>query len=406
MIARRLGIAALLAGAAWLAAPVPAAWAGADALSGILPGSPLAGSALFVSRGCIACHAVLGEGGAAGPDLGRLALKRPLLELAGIMWNHSPRMESVFVEQGVRRPILDPEQMAHLLTFLYSLNQVDRPGDAAAGARLFAAKGCRGCHAVRGAGGDVGPALDKYARYASPIFLTAALWRHGPAMARSMRERGVPRPSFASDDLAHLMAFIRFAGGSGERVYARPGNPVKGEDLFTEKRCAGCHAVRGQGGKVGPDLGERGRLRGSLTRIAGAMWNHGPAMWQKMGEKGMEVPGLPTAEMSDLVSYLYFFQFVDAPGDPRRGRAVFAARRCAACHALKDAKIVGPPLAQGEALSTPLAIITAMWNHAGKMDAKMLQANMAWPTLRGTDMADLVAYILSERARLAAAERQ
>ncbi len=386
-----------------IAAGVSPAGAAGDALSGILPGSPAAGSALFASRGCIGCHSVWGEGGPGGPDLGRLALKRPLLELAGVMWNHSPRMGAVFSAQGVRRPVFEPEQMAHLLTFLYSLNQAEPPGDAAAGARAFAAKGCRGCHALGGAGGEVGPKLDKYTRYASPIYLTAALWNHGPEMARRMRERGVPRPALAGADLANLMAFLRAQAVGGERVYARPGNPVKGEELFTAKRCAECHAIRGQGGRVGPDLGERARLSGSLAQIAGAMWNHGPGMWAKMGEKGIEVPSLAAGEMSDIVSYLYFLQFVDAPGDPARGRTVFEGRGCAGCHPLTGPKRVGPPLAEGEALATPLAIITEMWNHAGKMDEKILRANMRWPALKGAEMADLVAYVLSVREKAAAA---
>jgi mono/diheme cytochrome c family protein len=268
--------AVLLSG--WLAMGVAPALAGREALSGILAGNPAAGSALFASRGCIRCHAVLGDGGVAGPDLGRLAARGPLIELAGIMWNHSVRMDA-----GAGRGTLEAEQMAHLVAFLYSLNSLERPGDPAAGARLFATKGCRSCHALGGAGGDVGPRLDKYSRYASPLFLTAALWEHGPAMAKSMRERGVRRPTFAGADIADLMAFIRASGSSPGRVYARPGNPARGEELFAGKRCAECHAVRGEGGRVGPDLGERGRLGGGLVQIAGTMWNHGPAMWADGG---------------------------------------------------------------------------------------------------------------------------
>ncbi|HEU5321043.1 MAG TPA: c-type cytochrome, partial [Methylomirabilota bacterium] len=36
--------------------------------------------------------------------------------------------------------------------------------DPAAGARVFGAKGCAGCHAVRGAGGRVGPDLGRLER--------------------------------------------------------------------------------------------------------------------------------------------------------------------------------------------------------------------------------------------------
>jgi mono/diheme cytochrome c family protein len=180
-----------------------------------------------------------------------------------------------------------------------------------------------------------------------------------------------------------------------------PGREARrAEELFSEKRCVTCHALRGQGGKVGPYLGEPGRLKGRLTQIVGAMWNHGPRMWEKMAERGIDVPSLATEDLSDLVSYLHFFQFVDPPGDPARGRLVFRAKQCGNCHALRGGgKDVGPPLAEGDAPSTPLAIITAMWNHAGKMDRKMLEENLSWPALDGTELADLVAYPLGAGAR-------
>src|SRR3990170_2471317 len=59
--------------------------------------------------------------------------------------------------------------------------------------------------------------------------------------------------------------------GGTEHVYAAPGNPKRGEDLFTKKRCVECHSIRGHGGSIGPDLGIK--LKGSLTQITGAMWN-------------------------------------------------------------------------------------------------------------------------------------
>jgi mono/diheme cytochrome c family protein len=390
---RALLTAVLLA--ALLAAP---AEAGRDALVGALDGSPAEGSRLFASRGCIRCHAIEGEGGTIAPDLGRLALQRPLLELAGIMWNHSPRMEAIFAAEGVVRPEFTPVEMASVLAFVYSLKQADPPGDPAAGARLFDAKSCRTCHAVDGRGGRRGPALDDYGRYASPLFLTAALWEHGPSMTRVIRERGVPRPEYRGSDIADLVAYLRASNPGTARVYARPGDPARGEGLFTEKRCVECHAVRGEGGRGGPDLGAPGRLRGSLTQIAGAMWNHGPAMWAKVAERDLDVPPLTVEDLADVVSYLYFLQFIDRPGDPRRGQTVFDRNGCASCHALRGAgKDVGPPLAEVPALASPLALITAMWNHAGQMDETMLGEGLAWPSFRGTDVADLVAYVLSLR---------
>lgn len=395
-VGRWMLVSALLVMAAAVSDVAPA-FGGHESLSALLPGNPLEGSRLFTGKGCLRCHTVHGVGGATGPDLGRSILNRPLLEIAGVMWNHSPGMEHVFQERRVVRPRFEPPEMASLLSFLYYLGSLDPPGDATAGARLFRQKGCRTCHALAGDGGSVGPALDLYSRYASPLHLTAALWKRGRAMAEKMREKHVPRPTFEGNDIPDLLAYIRSAGAGTERVYAAPGSPRRGEELFRDKRCVQCHAVRGHGGTVGPDLGLK--LKGSLMRIAGAMWNHGPRMWATMAERGIEVPSLTTEEMSDLISYLYFFQFIDPPGDVGRGASVFKEKRCGTCHgASRAGKPVAPPLVEVlDKLRTPLDVIAEMWNHAGKMEAKMAEENVAWPVLKGGEMADLMTYLLSMR---------
>jgi mono/diheme cytochrome c family protein len=305
-------------------------------------------------------------------------------------------MEHVFQEKRVSRPKFEPPEMASLLSFLYYLGSLDPPGDAAVGARLFSEKRCQQCHSLGGKGGTIGPALDRYSRYTSPLFLTAALWKRGKPMAEAMEKQNVPRPTFQGKDISDLLAYIRAAGGGTERIYVPPGSPKRGEALFTKKRCVECHSVRGHGGTVGPDLGIA--LKGSLMRIAGSMWNHGPKMWAKMAERGIDVPELIVEEMSDLISYLYFIQFIDPPGDVRRGSAVYKEKRCGTCHALRGiGEKVGPDLAMVEKLDTSLDVITGMWNHAATMEEVMVGANVAWPILKGGEMADLIAYLLQAR---------
>lgn len=294
--------------------------------------------------------------------------------------------------------MLTTSEMASLLTFLYYLGSLDPPGNADAGERLFRQKGCRTCHSLGGKGGRVGPVLDAYSRYASPLYLTASLWNRGPAMAEEMQRRRIERPTFEGNDIPDLLAYIRSAGGSADRVYVVPGSPKRGEALFKSKSCIACHAVRGHGGTVGPDLGIR--LKGSLMRIAGAMWNHAPHMWPKMAERGIRVPVLTSEEMSDLISYLYYFQFIDPPGDSGRGAIVFREKRCGACHGSTVASTPAMAPVLDEMLDTfqrPLDVVTRMWNHAGKMEGKMAEVNVAWPLLKGGETSDLVAYLLSLR---------
>lgn len=368
----------------------------AEAPSPILPGNPLEGSQLFAEKGCLRCHAINGVGGVAGPDLGQGILKRSLLDIAGVMWNHSPGMAHLLEERRAARPVFKPPEMASLLSFLYYIGSLDPPGDATTGERLFREKACQSCHSLSGTGGKQGPSLDKYSQYASPIYLTAALWNHGKPMAGVMEALRVPRPTFEKNDIADLLAYIRSARGSIERVYATPGSPQRGEKLFSAKGCMQCHSVNDRGGQVGPNL--RAKLKGSLMTIAGAMWNHGPKMWAKMAERGIQVPSLTPGEMSDLISYLYFLQFIDPPGVAARGRVVFQEKRCGQCHVSPGrGGALAADLTKAEKLATPLEVVTQMWNHASTMEQKMLQESVEWPVFRAGEMADLIAYLLSLR---------
>jgi nitric oxide reductase subunit C len=367
-----------------------------EAVSPLLPANPLEGSRLFTGKGCLRCHAIYGVGGASGPDLSQGILRRPLLDIAGVMWNHSPGMAHVFEEQQAIRPQFKPAEMASLLAFLYYVGSLDPPGDAAAGARLFREKRCPSCHSLGGKGGDVGPKLDSYSRYASPMYLMAGLWNHGKAMAGIMEALEIPRPAFERNDMSDLLAYIRSVGTGVERVYVKPGRPQRGQKLFSEKRCAQCHAADERGARVGPEL--RAKLKGSFMTIASAMWNYGPKMWARMAERGIQMPKLATEEMSDLVSYLYFFQFIDPPGAPARGRVVYREKNCGRCHGQPGSGgAAGPELAKGDKLKTPLEVITEMWNHASTMEQKMLQESVEWPIFKGGEMADLIAYLFSLR---------
>src|SRR5512141_670788 len=105
--------------------------------------------------------------------------------------------------------------------------------------------------------------------------------------------------------------------GAGAAV----GDPTRGQSLFVAKGCVQCHAVRGAGGTVGPDLG-RTAVKGSFFEIAAAMWNHSGAMEEKMREFRMPRPAFEGQELSDLLGFLYFLNYFDEPGQPRVGKVL------------------------------------------------------------------------------------
>ena len=386
---------------AWLLLLGAAVAAGAAALAlaaeRAVP-DPVEGSRLFVSKGCIACHAVDGEGGKIGPDLGRISSGRTLLGMAAVMWNHSPRMTERIKEAKISRPKLTPEEMANLFAFLNHTGYLGTPGDPKRGAGLFRDRSCIRCHTVAGAGGAMGPGLDRFKRYTSPIVLAAAMWNHGPKMQAVMAQAGIARPQLTGEDIAHLLAYIRTAGRGGPEsaIYLLPGNPEAGRRLFQKKRCASCHGPEGTGG-VGPDFRRRREdFQGGLTQVTALMWNHGPAIWQKMAEMNIPFPPLADQEMADLVAFLYSLPYFDEPGNRARGREVFERKGCAACHGASGRDGTGAPdLTKTLGAAPPIAIAAAMWNHGFAMEQVARARGLPWPDLDGRDLADVVEFLKS-----------
>jgi mono/diheme cytochrome c family protein len=360
---------------------------------------PIAGSRVFGTKGCVKCHAVNGAGGRVGPDLGRIARPRSFYDLATAMWNHAPRMARRMAELGVARPQLDARETGDLVAFLFTLDYFDPPGNAEAGQRLFNEKRCVVCHQVGGTGGVVGPSLDALKQYGSPIYLATAMWNHGPQMAEVMKARGIARPTFKDADLRDLIAYINAASPVLPQgpLYVLPGRTVQGRVLFAQKRCIECHAVGAQGGRIAPDLAERG-LHRSLSQFVAAMWNKAPAMTDAMKERAVPVPQLKPEEMADIVAYLYSVGYFSQAGDPKKGAEVAAAKGCLGCHGLYGERgKVASDLARARGLDSPGAVLAALWNHAFVKDPRPAGARTPWPELRAEEMADLVAYLQSLR---------
>jgi cytochrome c2 len=115
-------------------------------------------------------------------------------------------------------------------------------------------------------------------------------------------------------------------------------------------------------------------------------------MWERITTEKVHYPSLSNEEMAHLFTYLYLARFVDAPGDPERGRGVFAEKGCRDCHERRrvpQAPDLREPRAGGDALAWP----QAMWNHARRMQASAERLGLSWPRFGGNEINDLVAYV-------------
>jgi putative heme-binding domain-containing protein len=136
-----------------------------------------------------------------------------------------------------------------------------RGGELARGQRLFESQ-CARCHGVKGTGGT-GPGLNRARlRRAADDQALSALIKEGIA--------GTEMPAtWQMDDreIREVAGYVRSLG----RAEATPlaGDPAKGKAIYAKGDCSKCHAVRGQGGALGPDLTDVGARRGAahLRRI-------------------------------------------------------------------------------------------------------------------------------------------
>jgi len=359
------------------------------------PEDPLKGSKLFVSKGCIKCHAIWGIGDALGPDLAQMSKNLDLLQLAGLLWSHSPKMIEIMQERGVSRPSFSPQEMGDLMGYIFYFNYFDPPGNFIEGEILFTEKGCASCHSVGENGRGEKMPLDEYGRYISPSFLVTGLWNHSFDIITEMKKIGLKQPEFEGQELNHLLAYLRGAAinKNGEILFAQPGSPKRGLEIFEQKQCSACHPVLNRGGGRGPDLGKR-ELRLSLTEIAGKIWSHSDQMQQEMRRINLRFPIFSPEEMADVISYLYFIQFYDEEGDKLEGKKLFREKACIFCHALEgEGENIGPDLGKSEVVFSPIFLASAMWNHAIIMEDMLAEKNLDWPRFSGNQMRDIVSYV-------------
>ena len=356
-----------------------------------VPDDPRKGIRIFEQKGCIKCHAVLGEGAFIGPDLSKKLFYGDFFDLGSIMWIHSPDMSRLMNEMMHPRPTFTVKEIQELFIFLHYLKYLGEPGDPAAGKKLFTEKGCATCHSS----GKTAPKIEELSHQAAPIKLAQAMWNHGPKMDQQMKNMGLNRPRFQGEEITHLAAYLYFLNGgdSNERKLVKPGNPKTGKQVFENKGCAECYTVLSD--SKGKDTGLADKLtHKSVTEIAGIMWNHGPKMWKELGKESTRVR-FEDDEMADIIAFLYLAGFMNVTGQKEKGEEVFREKSCYICHDKSAGETFVVDLKKTNKVNTPEEMIQMMWNHASGMEMMMNDLNILWPNFEKTEMKDLYIFIKS-----------
>jgi cytochrome c2 len=126
------------------------------------------------------------------------------------------------------------------------------------------------------------------------------------------------------------------------------------------------------------------------------MWNHSQVMTAELARRSIPRATFSGQEMADIISYLYFINYATVYGAPARGQKIFT-EKCGPCHTIGAGTRVGPDLLKVAGLEDPMAVMTAMWNHAQKMGDEVRRRGLIWPLFAPGETADLTSYLLARR---------
>jgi cytochrome c551/c552 len=167
------------------------------------PGNPEQGRTTF-ERSCDSCHSFGKRTAVAKIDL--LKRKGPgvLTGYVAAMWNHAPVMHE---RAGAEFPVLGPGDMSNLIAYLFAQRYFYEPGKAESGALLCHKKNCVVCHEQRRnqtSAPDLTMSTERY----SPITMSAAVWRHGPEMFKTIERQKLSWPELKPAEMADLITYL------------------------------------------------------------------------------------------------------------------------------------------------------------------------------------------------------
>lgn len=210
------------------------------------------GKELVTTSNCFACHKVEGQPAALrnGPPLVQAASK--LNPSWMVNWVENPR--HYLPKSKMPTFPFGKEEAVAITTYVLSSsdpnygtkkNVTVDPALISQGEKVFAAKGCNSCHAIKGVGANVGPDLGRVASKANPTWMFN--WVKNPQSYHP----GTVMPNLGLSDQEALAVVSWLQQNKWEnmpQVQVDLNNKelaAKGKDLMKTYGCASCHNVAG-----------------------------------------------------------------------------------------------------------------------------------------------------------------
>ena len=184
----------------------------------------VAGKKAFEKHNCNDCHTILGFGGYYAPDLTRVVQR---VGEDGVRYRiKHPELAFAASKRKMPQKNISDADTENLLSFFKWVGEIDNgdwpPQDSkkrltrgekrmaatagiSPGAAVFQTRGCMTCHALRGAGGSFGPALDTIGRT-----LTAKQMEHYIKDPKSMNPKAMmpPQTDLTDRELKEVAKFL------------------------------------------------------------------------------------------------------------------------------------------------------------------------------------------------------
>jgi len=265
------------------------------------PGDIRHGEALLESRSCFKCHSLGKKGRRGGTPLDSLAAYQSPVVLLQRMWNHGPEMIGRMATTGTSIPVFSGNEMADIFAALTKEAPATGKkvflgvGNAENGEKLSTDKGCIKCHSIFGKGGKQAPDLGKTVSQSNVTKLATQIWNHVGRMRQLYNQEKLQWPYFAETEMNDMIVFLYSL-----TYLDQPGDAEKGEKIFAQKKCVGCHFKTGEGKQK---LLEAVKAT-NTTQFAAELWNHTSAMEAAMVTQGVPWPELTGAQLRDVLAYL------------------------------------------------------------------------------------------------------
>jgi mono/diheme cytochrome c family protein len=391
------------------------------------------GQRLFERYDCLACHALDGRGGtlrpgapdgAAGPDLSRTGLRGYARD-----WyeDHLRRQAKGGAWKISFGPIAreDREALDVLLQ-----TRVGAPKLVEAKA-VFHSLGCRGCHKIRGVGGDDGPDLTRvgeldpgqrdFSRVGGERTVANWLAEHFRAPGAVVPGSQMPALGLREEEIEPLLYYMFSLRRSAFPEAYWPKDRIRAE-RFGEREfhtdgatlygsfCASCHGPRGEGRRYPgmppfPAVGNPDFLQAASDEFLLASIQRGRP-GRRMPAWGEKEGGLRPPEVAAVLAYLRRLGGGLRPaakrgparwvqGDPQAGQRQFAAF-CAGCHGRTGEGGEGPALRNPVLLASATDTFLVETIRRGRRGTAMqgfAEPTPNRPALDGNDIESIIAFL-------------